>query len=178
MKPIPFSRATVALAFGMGLAIISALPSTAAEPVETGPSGLPLPRFVSLSAGTVNVRGGPGPSYKIKWIFNKRGLPVEIVREYGNWRRVRDSEGEEGWIHRSLLSGKRTALVAPWSDTETVPLLREPSPSADPVAYLQPFVLADVKRCDGAWCAIEGANWQGMVPQRTLWGVYPSETVD
>ena len=174
MKLIRFSIAL------LGLALLGGLhtPTRAAEALETGPSGLPLPRFVSLGAGTVNVRVGPSRSYKIKWTFNKRGLPVEIVREYGNWRRVRDSDGEEGWIHRSLLSGKRTALVSPWADAQTIPLLREPTPTAAPVAYLEPFVLAEVNRCDGAWCAISGADWQGLVPQKVLWGVYPTETVD
>ncbi len=174
MKPIRISIASLALTLA-----ISLLPSAhAAEPTEVGASGLPLPRFVSLSAGTVNVRVGPARTYKIKWTFNKRGLPVEIVREYGNWRRVRDVEGEDGWIHRSLLSGRRTAIVAPWSDTETIPLLEEARATAPPVAYLEPFVLAKVERCDGSWCAISGNNWKGLVPQRTLWGVYPSETVE
>ncbi|UOM35960.1 SH3 domain-containing protein [Acuticoccus sp. I52.16.1] len=176
MKPIRFTIASLALI----LAVVAgaAPPAHAAGPTEMGPSGLPLPRFVSLSANKVNVRVGPSRSYKIKWTFNKRGLPVEIVREYGNWRRVRDVDGEDGWIHRSLLSGKRTALVAPWSETETIPLLETASAASSPVAYLEPFVLADVERCDGSWCSISGQNWHGLVPQRTLWGVYPTEKVD
>ncbi|RAI03730.1 aspartyl-trna synthetase [Acuticoccus sediminis] len=179
MKPFVITLASLALALTVSLLPHSQQPKAqAAESVETGPSGLPLPRFVSLSAAKVNVRVGPSRSYKIKWTFNKRGLPVEIVREYGNWRRVRDVDGEDGWIHRSLLSGKRTALVAPWGGDDNVPLMSAPAVSAATVAYLEPFVLADVERCDGAWCAISGRNWRGLVPQKSLWGVYPTEMVN
>ncbi|MGT2466406.1 SH3 domain-containing protein [Mesorhizobium atlanticum] len=41
--------------------------------------------------------------------------PLEIYQEYGNWRRVRDWDGSTGWIYHSLLSGRRTGIVAPWS---------------------------------------------------------------
>ncbi|MEM8665621.1 MAG: SH3 domain-containing protein [Pseudomonadota bacterium] len=150
----------------------------AADALEKGRSGFPLPRFVSLSAAEVNVRMGPSRDHKIKWTFRKRGLPVEIVREFGNWRRVRDAEGEEGWVHHSLLSGRRTALVAPWSSGETVPLRARASQRARTKALLEPLVLAAVEECDGSWCAISGSGWRGHVPQRTLWGVYPEEEVD
>jgi SH3-like domain-containing protein len=150
----------------------------AAEALSKGPSGYPLPRFVSLSASKVNVRMGPSTRHKVKWTFRKEGLPVEVVQEFGNWRQVRDAEGEEGWVHGSLLSGRRTVLVAPWSDGELVPLRARPSSTARAVAYLEPFVLADVDDCDGSWCEVSVEGWRGAVPQRFLWGVYPRERVD
>src|SRR5690348_10149454 len=79
-----------------------------------GPSGLPLPRFVSLKSGRVNSRIGPGVNYAIDWMYLKPGLPMEILQEFDNWRKVRDSDGAEGWINQSLLSGKRTGIAAPW----------------------------------------------------------------
>ena len=77
-----------------------------------GPSGLPIPRFVSLKAEKVNVRRGPSSDHPVAWVFQRKGLPVEIVAEFENWRRVRDSDGEEGWILQNMLSGKRTAVIA------------------------------------------------------------------
>ena len=74
-------------------------------------SGLPVPRFVSLKSDHVNVRGGPTKDNDVSWIYTKSGLPVEITAEFENWRRIRDSEGSEGWVYHSLLSGKRTAVV-------------------------------------------------------------------
>ena len=74
-------------------------------------SGLTIPRFVSLRSNKVFVRTGPALRYPIKWIYTREGLPVEVVQEFDTWRKVRDKDGEEGWIHSSLLSGKRHAVI-------------------------------------------------------------------
>src|ERR1700704_6452203 len=78
-------------------------------------SGLPVPRFVSLKSDKVNVRAGPTKDHDVAWVYNRAALPVEVTAEFENWRRIRDWEGAEGWVYHSLLSGKRTALVAPQS---------------------------------------------------------------
>ena len=80
---------------------------------SSGGTGLPVPRFVSLKANKVNMRIGPGKQFKVVWLYLKKGLPVEIIQEYDNWRKVRDPEGAEGWILHSLLSGRRTVIVNP-----------------------------------------------------------------
>ncbi len=145
---------------------------------QTGPSGLPLPRFVSLKSDRINVRAGPGQDHTISWIFSKAGLPVEIVAEYENWRRIRDSEGAEGWIFHSLLSGRRTAIVAPWSKETDLVLRRGPGASDDLAARVEPNVLVDLNECDGTWCRVSVKNVTGWITQDTLWGVYPKETVN
>ena len=71
----------------------------------------PLPRYVSLASDQVYVRAGPGSRYPIQWEFRKKGLPVEIVLEFDTWRKIKDYEGQEGWVHQSLLSGRRTGLI-------------------------------------------------------------------
>src|SRR5262249_52520079 len=73
---------------------------------------LPVPRFVSLKTDNVNVRQGPTKEHAVAWIFHRAGLPVEIIAEFEIWRRIRDSEGAEGWVYHSLLSGRRTALIS------------------------------------------------------------------
>ena len=73
-------------------------------------SGLPVPRYVSLKSDHVNVRAGPTKDNDVAWVYTRSGLPVEITAEFENWRRVRDSEGAEGWVYHSLLSGRRTAI--------------------------------------------------------------------
>jgi hypothetical protein len=93
--------------------VTGSISSEAQRPL--GPSGLPIPRFVSLKAEKVNVRRGPSSDHPVAWVFQRKGLPVEIVAEFENWRRVRDSDGEEGWILQNMLSGKRTAVIAPGS---------------------------------------------------------------
>jgi SH3-like domain-containing protein len=94
--------------------LVEAQGAAAAQSITLGPSGLPLPRFVSLKSGRVNSRVGPGANYSVDWMYMKAGLPMEIIQEFDTWRRVRDADGSEGWISQSLLSGHRTAIVAPW----------------------------------------------------------------
>ena len=103
-----------------------------------GPSGLPLPRFVSLKSGRVNSRIGPGLNYSVDWLYLKPGLPMEIIQEYDNWRRVRDADGAEGWINQSLLSGRRTAIAAPWQKGKDalIDLYAEPDRDAAKIAIL------------------------------------------
>ena len=92
---------------------------------DTAPSGLPVPRFVSIKADRVNVRGGPDKDHDVSFIFTRVGWPVEITAEFENWRRIRDSDGSEGWVYHSLLSGKRTAAVQLKSKTDLAPLHAE-----------------------------------------------------
>lgn len=147
---------------------------------SVGKSGLPLPRFVSLKAKRVNMRVGPGRDYKVEWLYTKRGLPLEILQEYGNWRKIRDSEGSEGWILQSLLSGQRTALVTPWKKddpSKLISLKSEPSAQADEIAKLEPGVLARIENCMNGWCELKAQKIRGYAEQNQLWGVYPDETL-
>ena len=139
---------------------------------------LPIPRFVSLKSDKVNVRRGPSTDQAIVWVFSRAGLPVEIIAESDNWRRVRDSEGADGWVWHSLLSGRRTVLIAPWTKApESVPLLSRKSTSASTVAELQPSVLGNVLSCDGEWCELSVDDYSGFVQQDKLWGVYRGEVI-
>jgi SH3-like domain-containing protein len=145
---------------------------------DSGPSGLPLPRFVSLKADRVNVRGGPDKDHDVSWVYTRSGLPVEITAEFENWRRIRDQDGSEGWVYHSLLSGKRTAVVRLKSKTELASLHVKPDGQSDVTAALQFGVLGTVKRCNGTWCQIVGDGFDGWIEQTRLWGVYPDEKVE
>jgi SH3-like domain-containing protein len=142
------------------------------------PSGLPVPRFVSLKADRVTVRGGPDKAHDVAWIYTRVGWPVEITAEFENWRRIRDSDGSEGWVYHSLLSGKRMAAVQLKSKTALAALYREPDAKSAMAAELQVGVLGTVKRCTGTWCQISGDGFEGWIEQNELWGVYPGETVE
>jgi SH3-like domain-containing protein len=146
---------------------------------QIGPvSGLPLPRFVSLKSDRVNLREGPSRDHRTTWVFQRAGLPVEVTAEFDVWCRIRDSEGTEGWVLHSLLSGRRTALVAPWKKGKVFTLRSQPSKEASAVADLQAGVIAAIKSCDGKWCHIGGDGFEGYMPQTELWGVYPNEKID
>nr|WP_245504374.1 SH3 domain-containing protein [Lichenihabitans psoromatis] len=167
-------------AFLQGLAIVVLLAGqTPARAEQLGTStGLALPRYVSLKSDRVNLREGPSKDHRTNWVFQRAGLPVEITAEFDTWRKIRDSEGSEGWVLHSLLSGRRTALIAPWKKDIVLPLRQNPAEDARVVANLQPGVLGNVKRCDGHWCRIFGEGFDGYMQQTNLWGVYPDEHID
>ncbi|MHB2167497.1 SH3 domain-containing protein [Alsobacter sp. R-9] len=173
-------RAAAALAAALlALAGAGATGAVAAEALAMGPvSKLPVPRYVSLKSDRVNLREGPSKDHRTSWVFQRSGLPVEITAEFETWRRIRDAEGAEGWVLHSLLSGRRTALVAPWSKGDPLPLYTRPSAKSEVEAQLQPGVLASVKSCDGTWCRVSGGGFDGYMAQDRLWGVYPNEKVD
>jgi SH3-like domain-containing protein len=154
-------------------------PAEQATDVRRGPSGLPLPRFVSLKSGRVNSRIGPGVDYSVDWLYLKPGLPMEIVQEYDNWRRVRDADGAEGWVNQSLLSGRRTAIAAPWQKGKdaTISLLSDPDPKAGVVAIIEPGVIGNIRTCDGQWCEMAFGRYTGWISQSQVWGAYPGELV-
>jgi SH3-like domain-containing protein len=160
------------------LAALAVRPDLAlADPV--GPvTKLPLPRYASLKTDRVNLREGPSKDHQTKWVYERAGLPVEITAEFEIWRKVRDSEGVEGWVLHSLLSGRRTALVTPNKTGENSKIYARPSESADLAATLQSGVIVNIRNCDGAWCLIDGDGFKGYIQQARLWGVYPNEKID
>ncbi len=178
-------------ALGLTLGEIAAKTSSAnAEDLQRlgRETGLPLPRFVSLKAKAVNLRVGPGRKYGISWLYKKRGLPVEVIQEFDQWRRIRDSEGTTGWVLHSLLSSRRTALVAPWEKAEPLEGRQQDaaffdarnsaSDTSSTIAKVQAGLLVSVESCDKGWCAIEAHSTRAWMKQETLWGVYPNEMVD
>jgi len=163
-----------------GLGIVLFMPPstiTAAPSAGATASGLPVPRFVSLKSARVNVRVGPGEDYRVAWVFVKPGLPIEVIQEFDNWRRIRDSDGQVGWVFQSLLSGKRTAVVAPWQGGEPRPIRASATTEARITAYLEPGVVGEVERCADGWCQISGQGYAGWIARDQLWGVYPDEDI-
>jgi SH3-like domain-containing protein len=170
----------------IALTALSLGPALAQEPPggRRG-TGLPVPRYVSLKTDRVNLREGPSKDNRTAWVYQRAGLPVEIVAEYETWRRIRDSEGTEGWVLHSLLSGRRTALVMPWAKDQTAPiaLLAEAGDGSGTVARLQPGVIVNVKSCTSTWCRVvvvidNARDVDGYIHQDKLWGVYPDEKVE
>jgi len=141
-------------------------------------SGLPVPRYVSLKSDHVNVRSGPTKDNDITWIYTRAGLPVEITAEFENWRKVRDSEGAEGWVYHSLLSGRRTAVVTMKNKTDLAPIYERAETASTIAARLQAGVLVQVKKCNTGWCRVSGDAFDGWIQQERLWGVYAAEQLD
>ncbi|MCJ2036374.1 SH3 domain-containing protein [Methylobacterium sp. J-068] len=181
---------TAALTLTSGFA--GAAPAPGAGPdVALGPvTKLPLPRYASLKTDRVNLREGPSKDHRTLWVFQRAGLPIEIVAEFETWRRIRDSEGTEGWVLHSLLSGRRTSVVTAAKGTDktpekaAVPLYAKADEGSGEEARLQAGVIGSVKSCTGTWCRVVVALPQkrgdvdGYIRQDRLWGVYPNERVE
>lgn len=139
-------------------------------------SGKPIPRFVSLKKDRVNVRRGPSRDYQVAWVFVRKNLPIEIIAEFEQWRRIRDNDGAEGWVYYSLLAGKRTALITPWRPKEdTVRLYDNKGKTENVIALVQSGAMGTITSCDGSWCKFSSQGYSGWLPQKMLWGVYPGE---
>ncbi|QQG37429.1 MAG: hypothetical protein HYS17_08360 [Micavibrio aeruginosavorus] len=138
-------------------------------------SGLPLPRFVSLKSDKVYVRTGPSVRYPIRWIYQKADMPVEIIEEFDVWRKIRDSEGEGGWVSQTLLSGERTVLI---KGDDLAPVREKPEEKARMVARLESGVIAKIDECHPAWCKVSAGGFKGWISRNSLWGIYENEEVN
>jgi SH3-like domain-containing protein len=147
-------------------------PAAAPESAGAGRStGLPVPRFVSLAADRVNLRFGPGEDYPISWVLARKGLPVEIIAEFDTWRKVKLHDADEGWIHGSLLSSRRTVLI-----TQTVrELRRTPDDAGRVVLRAEPGVIGELVDCADQWCRVDIAGRRGWLRRDAFWGVLPGE---
>lgn len=161
------------------LFILILAPLTAAGPAlaqdpEAGQSGLPVPRFVTLAAGEARLRAGPGRDYPVKWLYVRRTLPVEVIDEWGIYRKVRDPDGEEGWMNQALLSGARYGMVV----GKLANVRARPETAAPIVWHAEPGVIARVQVCSAGWCRIQADGRAGYVQTLDLWGVYPNEEIE
>ncbi len=147
-----------------------------AEPEK--PEGGPpkLPRFASLRSDEVNMRAGPGLRYRIDWVYKRRDLPVEIMREFDVWRWVRDADGIEGWMQQATLMGRRSFIVQKADAT----LRSEANDTAAAVAVLKPGVIGRIRSCEASsdWCNVQTGSYRGYLRREQFWGVFPGETVN
>ena len=134
-------------------------------------TNLPIPRYVSLKTNEANARRGPSLSHKIDWIYKRQNMPLEIYAEYENWRRVRDFEGLGGWVHYTLLSGKRYVLIK----NELLEMRLLPSVESQVIAKVPQFNIANLDKCNKDWCRIIDNGYKGWVLKSEIWGVYDNE---
>ncbi|HYF23076.1 MAG TPA: SH3 domain-containing protein [Caulobacteraceae bacterium] len=150
------------------LALGAATASRAARPEDKPtPSGLPVPRWVSLKFGEVNARSGPGDDHRLVWVYRARNLPVQVIAETREWRKICDPEGGTAWVHRRVTSGERTALRL---DRRELPLRAAPRPEAKVRARLVGMGVAGLDKCERGWCRLSAAKVKGWAPEDALWG--------
>lgn len=131
--------------------------------------------FVSIKAQSkgvlVNVRSGPGQHYPLEWQLVRARWPLEVLRKFEHWRQVRDADGSTGWVHQSMLSGKRSVVFVR-ADT----LYKKPEDTSAPVAQVEEGVIAHPLVCEALWCKVRIDHLKGWVQRSSLWGIYAHET--
>lgn len=145
----------------------------------------PVARFVSLKADRLDVRAGPGPTHKVAWVFQRAGLPVEVLGESNGWREIRDVDGAVGWVQARHLSLRRTVIItgivtgttAGVATVGGIALKARASDGADTLLLTEPGIVANLVACDGLWCQVGLADIRGFLPQNQLWGVLKGEIV-
>ena len=168
------------------IAIALALAPSLAFAAAANPSGLPLPRFVTIKGKESNVRVGPGYQYDITWTYQVAGTPVEIIQEFDVWRKIRDVDGSEGWVHQNMLSGTRAGYVLKDAG-DKVGLRNSAADDAGIVAWVGPGFPVKISACEKGWCSVvatdhpadgHASNYSGYLPEQDLWGVYQGENFD
>lgn len=150
--------------------LATGLLTAAAPPAANTPSGLPVPRYVSTKFREVNARGGPGDDHRMLWTYRARGLPLQVVAETDEWRRVCDPDGGLSWVHRRTVAESRTAMRTAARD---LPLRARPSETARTVAVLASRAVARLDRCDHGWCHVSVDKASGWVRAGEIWGAEP-----
>ena len=138
------------------------------QPDRPTPSGLPVPRYVSLKFADVNARSAPADDSRLLWVYHAKGLPVQVVAETTDWRRVCDPEHGLAWVHRRTTDGRRTAMRL---KPEPLAMRASPKPDARIKAYLQSRALAELDRCNkDGWCKLKAGHADGWAPAAEIWG--------
>lgn len=164
----------IALLFSVPAMGQTAQTAERAQALAIRTTGLPVPRFVSIKSDKAFIRTGPGLRYPIEWVLERADLPVEIIQEFDTWRKIRGPGGEEGWVHQTLISGRRTVLV---TGEDLAALHKDPTDDARMVAKAEPGVVARLLRCSASYCELQKDNYRGWVARKSLWGIYEGEQI-
>lgn len=148
--------------------------SAAPEASILNPSGLPIPRFVSLKSDEVNARVGPGKRYPIRWVYHRVQYPVEIVEEFAHWRKIRDYEGSSGWVHKTMVESARSAIV---TDNDQY-LYAEPKAESKPVLRVARGVIGTLQQCTPDWCQMTINGRKAWARKSDIWGVRREEVFE
>jgi SH3-like domain-containing protein len=128
-------------------------------------------RYATLKSAPVNARVGPGEDYKAVWTYTVKGVPVQVVEETQDWRRICDPEGGLAWVRARALDQRRTVMRVKPSD---LPLRRGPTDEAPVVAILAARATAALQTCAGGWCKVSVDHASGWARQDDFWGVDPA----
>jgi SH3-like domain-containing protein len=133
------------------------------------------PYWASIASGQAMTHTGPGRNYPNVWLYQRRDLPVRVLKKYETWRLIQDPDGAQGWMLVTMLSDKRTAIVRPGDPR---PVRASPSDGARVQYDAEQGVVGRISKCASGWCRIEIGNRPGYIRTSDVWGVGENEVVD
>lgn len=138
---------------------------------------LPMPRFASIKSAKMNSRTGPGFDYPVIWHYWRKNMPVEIIEEYDQWRKIKDIDNDVSWVYQSLLSGNRSAIIKEGDDDDIrfLPILTSPTKNSHVISQAEQGAIVKIKKCDGDWCYVNVGKVAGYMKENKLWGLYDKE---
>ena len=151
-------------------ALVVAVMAGAGQTMPDGrptPTGLEVPRWITLKSSQVRARQGPGLDYPILWEYRAAGLPVQVIAETREWRKICDPDGAVAWIHRTVSSGRRSVFNR--SDSET-PIHVGRSDSSAVRARLSPRAILALDECEDGWCRVRSGRMRGWIAQSAVFG--------
>jgi len=165
MIPLVASPRFRVLAVAAGVCFFGVVCAFAASPA-------PQPYFVSLKVEEAYMREGPSDMHRVKWIYRRKGLPLEVLASFEVWRRVRDLDGEIGWMHTALLSRERTVIVTGRTDAD---VYAYDDTTSELVARAQPGAIGRLLGCSVSACEVELTGAEGWIARSRLWGIHAGQ---
>jgi len=126
-----------------------------------------VPYWATMRADRVNLRVGPSGDYKIDWVYQRRGLPVRVIRLREGWRLIEDPDGAQGWVVARLLSPDRGALV---TGEGNAAIRSGPNKNAALRWNVEPGTVGALGDCEQGWCEIDIAGHRGWIEADRIWG--------
>jgi SH3-like domain-containing protein len=120
---------------------------------------------ISVSANEANIRSGAGNNFDVLWKSEKY-FPLNVVKKVGDWYQVKDFQGDEGWVHQSLVGN--TPSVITTKDKNS--LRSEPKPDAKILFSVGPGIPFKVLKRNNKWILVEHADGdKGWIHESTVW---------
>ena len=132
----------------------------------------PQPYFVSIKVDEAYMREGPSDMHRVKWIYRRKGLPLEVIATFDVWRRVRDMDGEVGWMHMALLTRDRTAVVTQGPEAE---VFARDDTTSQVLAHAQAGAIGRLLGCGVLNCQVEFTGAEGWIARQRLWGIHSGD---
>jgi SH3-like domain-containing protein len=156
-------------------ALLLSLPAYAGNAPQPPDGMLAQPKYEALRYARIKMHTGPGKQYPVSWVYLRKALPVKVVATYDVWRKIVDPDGTTGWVQETMLSDKRTVVVAPGKQRT---LHHDPADTAATVALAEPGAIAQVQSCAANWCHLTFADYDGWMQQADVWGTAAGENFD